>query len=204
MTVWEDEVLGHGLEASPGTSSFGQCRTGIVSPGVGSLPTRLQHIPTGFFFKANMGNMLGSAAGGGLGAGLGGLAVYNMAKKSQKCFGPSICRPYGNCLESCAKKGFMAGAAGGMLGGAAGSGIGSYAQSRMNAPPKTIPIGPMQAGQAGPSPMQAGPFDESTLGPAFGVWNSLEDGTLKLRHPLAAQGSPVPEQPRDKHYATFL
>eukprot|EP00419_Tripos_fusus_P050114 CAMPEP_0172837168 /NCGR_PEP_ID=MMETSP1075-20121228/26991_1 /TAXON_ID=2916 /ORGANISM="Ceratium fusus, Strain PA161109" /LENGTH=178 /DNA_ID=CAMNT_0013680509 /DNA_START=9 /DNA_END=545 /DNA_ORIENTATION=+ len=178
MTALEDVVLGHGLEATLPHNSVHLC-------GLQSSPTGFFMGSFGGFLKSNAGGMLGGAAGSGLGAGLGGMAAYSLCKK--RCTPPpenGMCNLYGRCLDKAAKKGFMAGAAAGAVGAGIGSGIGTATQNRFG--------------------KRMGPFDEATLGPAFGMWKYLEDDNLKPRQPLAAQGPPMPEQSRDRRRATFL
>mmetsp|Transcript_150623 Transcript_150623/g.419875 ORF Transcript_150623/g.419875 Transcript_150623/m.419875 type:complete len:219 (+) Transcript_150623:166-822(+) len=95
----------------------------------------------------------GSATAGGLGAaagaGLGGKAMYMFCSK--KCVAPAACFALKGCLDSCANKAFLAGAAGG--------GMASFGASKLH--------GKMTGG--------AGPLDAWTAGPVIGMWNRLEE-----------------------------
>mmetsp|Transcript_77245 Transcript_77245/g.174747 ORF Transcript_77245/g.174747 Transcript_77245/m.174747 type:complete len:195 (-) Transcript_77245:105-689(-) len=132
--------------------------SGAASPFASAGATAAR--PTAFVMGALKGMMGGGAGGGAMGAaagaGLGGKAMYHFC--SGKCVTPAACMPVKQCLDSCANKAFLAGAAAGGMASMAGH----HAQKRF-------------AGGAGP-------LDEWTAGPVIGVWNRLEVETPGEHH----------------------
>mmetsp|Transcript_125689 Transcript_125689/g.250835 ORF Transcript_125689/g.250835 Transcript_125689/m.250835 type:complete len:93 (-) Transcript_125689:144-422(-) len=92
----------------------------------------------------------------------------------------------------------MAGAVAGAAGAGLGNFLGGAAKAKYASSSSSMSVDTGVMGGA------AGPFDKRTLGPVFGMWKSLEDGVLKPRQPLAAQGRLIPEQLRDIYHARFL